>query len=92
LGGGLQQNFAGFLGEDVTSTLVAALEGQFAGLIALLLCAVALVWSFKRVGLPPILAYLLTGLLAGSYGFGWIDNSHEIQLIAELGIVFCFLV
>lgn len=84
----MQQNFAGFLGEDVTSTLVAALEGQFAGLIALLLCAVVLVWSFKRVGLPPILAYLLTGLLAGSYGFGWISNSHEIQLIAELGIVF----
>ena len=47
-----------------------------------------LVWFFKRVGLPPILAYLLTGVLAGSHGIGWMSDSHEIHFMAELGIVF----
>ncbi|TQF69997.1 potassium transporter [Pseudoalteromonas luteoviolacea] len=82
----MQQNFAGLFSEKVLTAIVNALHGHFAGFVALLLCAVILVWSFKRVGLPPILAYLLTGLVAG--GYGWMDNSHEIHLIAELGIVF----
>ncbi|MEI5638989.1 MULTISPECIES: cation:proton antiporter domain-containing protein [unclassified Pseudoalteromonas] len=64
------------------------MQSIFAQVFALLLCAVVLVWSFKRVGLPPILAYLLTGVLAGSHGIGWMSDSHEIHFMAELGIVF----
>lgn len=54
----------------------------------LLLAAVVFVWLFKRIGLPPILAYLATGLLAGSHGIGWMSQSHEMHFVAELGIVF----
>ncbi|GEK08689.1 potassium transporter [Pseudoalteromonas peptidolytica] len=38
--------------------------------------------------MPPILAYLLTGVIAGSHGIGWMSDSHEIHFMAELGIVF----
>ncbi|PAY02235.1 potassium transporter [Pseudoalteromonas sp. HM-SA03] len=64
------------------------MQSIFAQVFALLLCAVILVWSFKRIGLPPILAYLLTGVIAGSHGIGWMSDSQEIHFMAELGIVF----
>ncbi|URQ99500.1 monovalent cation:proton antiporter-2 (CPA2) family protein [Pseudoalteromonas sp. SCSIO 43095] len=54
----------------------------------LLVAAVLFVWLFKRIGLPPVLAYLAVGLLAGGHGVGWITQSHEMDFIAELGIVF----
>ena len=59
-----------------------------AQIFGLLVAAVLFVWFFKRIGLPPILAYLATGVLAGSHGIGWLAQSHEIEFVAELGIVF----
>lgn len=64
------------------------MHSVIAQVFGLLLAAVVLVWLFKRVGLPPILAYLATGLLAGSHGIGWMAQSNEIHFVAELGIVF----
>ena len=60
-------------------------NAQFFGLLVV---AVIFVWFFKRIGLPPILAYLATGVLAGSHGVGWLEHTHEIDFVAELGIVF----
>ncbi|MFC3033933.1 cation:proton antiporter [Pseudoalteromonas fenneropenaei] len=64
------------------------MQSVFTQVFALLGAAVFLVWLFKRIGLPAILAYLVTGLIAGSHGIGWMTSSDEIHLIAELGIVF----
>ena len=47
-----------------------------------------LVWLFKRIGLPAILAYLVTGVLVSSPSIGWMSMSYEMNFIAELGIVF----
>ena len=47
-----------------------------------------LVWLFKRINLPPILAYLATGIFAGPHALGWITDYQEIHLVAEFGIVF----
>ncbi|GAA58939.1 monovalent cation:H+ antiporter-2, CPA2 family [Pseudoalteromonas sp. BSi20652] len=57
-------------------------------IFGLLVAAVLFVWFFKRIGLPPILAYLATGVLAGSHGIDWLAQTHEIEFVAELGIVF----
>lgn len=64
------------------------LQSVLAQIFGLLFAAVILVWLFKRVGLPPILAYLATGVLAGGHGVGWIAQSSEMHFVAELGIVF----
>ena len=64
------------------------LQSMLAQIFGLLLAAVVLVWLFKRIGLPPILAYLATGVLAGSHGIGWMAQSYEMHFVAELGIVF----
>ncbi len=57
-------------------------------IVALLGTAVAAVVLFRRLGMPPILAYLLCGLAAGPFGFGWVNNTDGIQHLAEFGIVF----
>lgn len=61
--------------------------GTFASLLMLLAVAVVLVWSFRRIKLPAILAYLTAGVIAGPDVMGWIADPNEYHLIAELGIV-----
>ena len=57
-------------------------------IVVLLGSAVAAVVLFRRLGMPPILAYLLCGLAAGPFGFGLINNLEGISHLAEFGIVF----
>ncbi len=42
---------------------------------------------FHRVNLPPVLGFLLTGVLCGPYGFKLVDNIAEVDALAELGVV-----
>lgn len=64
------------------------MQSIYSQVFALLLAAMILVWLFKRIGLPAILAYLVTGVLASSPSIGWMSMSDEMHFIAELGIVF----
>lgn len=57
-------------------------------IIVLLAIAVLAVTLLMRLRLPPILGYLLTGLLVGPHGLGWIDNTEDTRLLAEFGVVF----
>jgi CPA2 family monovalent cation:H+ antiporter-2 len=57
-------------------------------LIILLSLAVTLVALFQRLHLPPILAYLASGIIAGPDGFRLIVEQAEMELFAELGVVF----
>jgi len=50
--------------------------------------AVAVVLTFQRLRLPPVLGYLLVGVLLGPNTIGPIIDAKQIQLLAELGIVF----
>ncbi|MGM0481600.1 MAG: cation:proton antiporter [Pseudomonadota bacterium] len=61
--------------------------GTFTNLLLLLGVAVVLVWAFRRIKLPAILAYLCAGIIAGPHVMGWIADPDEYHLIAELGIV-----
>lgn len=61
---------------------------SFVSILILMTVAVFTVWLFKRVNLPPILAYLACGVIAGPHLLAIIDNPEEIHFFAELGIVF----
>jgi CPA2 family monovalent cation:H+ antiporter-2 len=43
---------------------------------------------FLRIGLPPVLGYLLAGLLIGPHGLGVLADSPETGFLAELGVIF----
>lgn len=64
------------------------MHGSFGNILILMTVAVATVWLFKRINLPPILAYLFCGILAGPDLMALIEHPEEIHIFAELGIVF----
>ncbi len=64
------------------------MHGIFVNILVLMTVAVATVWLFKRINLPPILAYLVCGVLAGPDLMALFEHPQEIHLFAELGIVF----
>lgn len=55
-------------------------------LVILCLAAVIVILVFKRFQLPPVVGLIVTGILAGPTGFGYITESHVITIIAELGV------
>jgi CPA2 family monovalent cation:H+ antiporter-2 len=54
----------------------------------LLAAAVVAVALFRRLKLPPILAYLLVGMTIGPRAIGLIPDSAETRYLAEFGVVF----
>lgn len=56
--------------------------------LILLAVAVLAVVVFRMLSLPPMLGYLLAGVLFGPHAFGWIPNSEETRHLAEFGVVF----
>ena len=60
--------------------------------VVLLASAVAVLLITARLRLPPVVALLLTGLLIGPSGFGWIADSEEVEVLAEIGIVLLLFV
>lgn len=59
----------------------------FEQLLLILVAAVVATTLFRRIHLPPILAYLSIGALVGPYALGYADP-QEMHLMSELGVVF----
>jgi len=60
-------------------------------ILAILSSAVLIVWLFRRLKLPAILAYLVTGMLVGEHGLNLAQDHVDYENFAELGIVFLLL-
>lgn len=56
--------------------------------LVLLLASVLVVAVARRLGLPPILGYLAVGLVVGPHALGFIEESGQTHLLAEIGVVF----
>ena len=41
----------------------------------------------RKLKLPSIIGFLITGLLAGPYTLGFIRNTHQVEQMAEYGVV-----
>lgn len=57
-------------------------------ILAMLTCAVFVVWLFRRLNLPAILAYLVAGVIVGQHGLDIAHEQVDYDHFAELGIVF----
>jgi len=63
-------------------------EGALHEILILLSAAVVAVGLFRRLQLPPILGYLLVGVLVGPYGLQLIADTQDTRFLAEFGVVF----
>lgn len=57
-------------------------------LLAILIFAVCIVFLFRKLNLPAILAYLVAGTLVGEHGLALAYDNADYDHFAELGIVF----
>jgi CPA2 family monovalent cation:H+ antiporter-2 len=64
------------------------MHGNLGSIVILMAVAVITVWLFKRINLPPILAYLFCGILAGPDLLALFEHPEDMENFAELGIVF----
>ncbi|MEK6735437.1 MAG: monovalent cation:proton antiporter-2 (CPA2) family protein [Pseudomonadota bacterium] len=57
-------------------------------ILILLAIAVLAVVVFRSLRLPPMLGYLLAGVIIGPHALGWISETDETRHLAEFGVVF----
>ncbi|MBW2366158.1 MAG: cation:proton antiporter, partial [Deltaproteobacteria bacterium] len=49
--------------------------------------AIAVLFICHRLRVQAVVGYLLTGIFVGPYGFGLVKAVHEVEILAEIGIV-----
>ena len=65
------------------------MPGDFLSQILILLAGSLLVLSLvRRFALPPILGYLVVGMLLGPHALGLATNAEAVRVLAEIGVVF----
>lgn len=57
-------------------------------ILILLAAAVLAVAAVRRLKLPAVIAYLVTGFVVGPHLLGWIPDSADTRDLAEFGVVF----
>lgn len=56
--------------------------------LILLGCGIVSVLLLPRIGVSPIVGFLVAGMVLGHHGMGLIPHNDTIHLLAELGVVF----
>lgn len=56
--------------------------------ILVLVIGIVSIIAMRKIGLSPIVGYMVGGLLIGKHAFGLIHESKTVHLLAELGVVF----
>lgn len=56
--------------------------------ISVIFCiSIFVIFIFNKIKIPSIIGFLLTGALASPYGLGLVNSVHEVEVLAEVGIV-----
>ncbi len=57
-------------------------------ILIIVIVAIPIVLIAHRLNLPPIVGFLLTGIIIGPEGIGFIKEVQRIELLAEVGVAF----
>ncbi|PYQ66452.1 MAG: hypothetical protein DMF54_07850 [Acidobacteria bacterium] len=61
-------------------------HGLLFDVAVILAAAFPLLFLGKRFHVPEVIAYLVTGIVIGPHALGWIRDTREVEVIAELGV------
>jgi CPA2 family monovalent cation:H+ antiporter-2 len=56
-------------------------------ILILLGAALCNAYLFSRFRQSPIIGYIITGMLVGPYGFHLVKSVHEVEVLAEIGVI-----
>ena len=56
-------------------------------IVILFSLSVGVLYLCHRFGIPTIVGFLVTGMVVGPYGLGLIHAMHEVEMLAEIGVV-----
>jgi CPA2 family monovalent cation:H+ antiporter-2 len=59
-----------------------------ADILTLLALSVVAVAALRKLNLPPILGYLVVGVVVGPDALGWLEDSETTRFLGEIGVVF----
>jgi CPA2 family monovalent cation:H+ antiporter-2 len=59
----------------------------FKDVLVIFSLAIGVLLVCQRLNLPTVVGFLLTGILAGPYGFGLISAIEEVEILAEIGVM-----
>ena len=57
-------------------------------IFVILALAVAVAMVCHRLRIPTVVGLLITGVIAGPHGLGLVRDVHEIEVLAEIGVIF----
>jgi len=56
-------------------------------IVLILAMSVGVMFVCHKVGLPPIVGYLVAGVMCGPGGFALVKSVHQVEMMAEIGVV-----
>lgn len=49
--------------------------------------SIVVIYACHKINIPPILGFLITGVLCGPYGLGLVQAVNQVEMVAEIGVV-----
>ncbi len=56
-------------------------------IILILFTAIVVILILSKLKIPPVIGFLLTGIIIGPFSFGLVDSVGEIEVLAEIGVI-----
>ena len=56
-------------------------------LVVILSLSIAVILLFQALKLPSVLGFLVTGVIAGPNALSLVTNQHDVEILAEIGVV-----
>jgi len=60
----------------------------FNEILIILTCSIPVIYVFNKIKFPSIIGFLITGIIIGPHGLKLINETADIQLMAEIGVAF----
>jgi len=61
-------------------------------IVVILGLSVLILLLFQHLKLPSILGFLITGIVAGPYGLSLATNVRDVEMLAEIGVIFLLFI